>query len=131
MLIKGNSELASFQRWSARNDSLHGKGAADRAELSSGSVHRRELKNQEGEMGDWLDELQRVRHLEQENNRLTVQIKDIEVVEKKEKNNMGERFEAEKVRDEERCEDQWTVAIRIWWETLVSKWLGDVCIVNR
>ena len=41
-----------------------------------------------------------MRQLEQENNRLTVQIKDIEIVEKKEKNNMAERFEAEKVRDE-------------------------------
>lgn len=43
-----------------------------------------------------------MRQLEQENNRLTVQIKDIEIVEKKEKNNMAERFEAEKVRDEGR-----------------------------
>ncbi|CAD6184200.1 unnamed protein product [Caenorhabditis auriculariae] len=42
--------------------------------------------------------IDRVRQLEAENNRLQVQIRDIEVVEKKEKNNLADRFEAEKAR---------------------------------
>lgn len=39
--------------------------------------------------------IDRVRQLEQENNRLIVQIKDIEVVEKKEKDNLALRYEVE------------------------------------
>uniref|UniRef100_A0A1I7UY81 Lamin n=1 Tax=Caenorhabditis tropicalis TaxID=1561998 RepID=A0A1I7UY81_9PELO len=42
--------------------------------------------------------IDKVRQLEQENNRLQVQIRDIEVVEKKEKSNLADRFEAEKAR---------------------------------
>lgn len=45
----------------------------------------------------WKYTFQKVRQLEQENNRLQVQIRDIEVVEKKEKSNLADRFEAEKV----------------------------------
>ncbi|KAK5967922.1 Intermediate filament tail domain protein, partial [Trichostrongylus colubriformis] len=42
--------------------------------------------------------IDKVRQLEAENSRLTVQIKDIEVIEKKERNNLAERFEAERAR---------------------------------
>ncbi|CAI5438759.1 unnamed protein product [Caenorhabditis angaria] len=42
--------------------------------------------------------IDKVRQLENENGRLQVQIRDLEVVEKKEKNNLAERFEAEKAR---------------------------------
>lgn len=42
--------------------------------------------------------IDKVRSLESENNRLQVQIRDIEVVEKKEKSNLADRFEAEKAR---------------------------------
>ncbi|KAK6020140.1 hypothetical protein OSTOST_14212, partial [Ostertagia ostertagi] len=40
--------------------------------------------------------IDKVRQLEAENSRLTVQIKDIEIIEKKERNNLAERFEAER-----------------------------------
>ncbi|VDM56751.1 unnamed protein product [Angiostrongylus costaricensis] len=47
----------------------------------------------------------KVRQLEAENNRLTVQIKDIEIIEKKERNNLAERFEAERTRLRQALED--------------------------
>uniref|UniRef100_A0A183F2R8 Intermediate filament tail domain protein n=1 Tax=Heligmosomoides polygyrus TaxID=6339 RepID=A0A183F2R8_HELPZ len=49
--------------------------------------------------------IDRVRQLEAENNRLTVQIKDIEVIEKKERNNLADRFEAERARLRQALED--------------------------
>lgn len=39
--------------------------------------------------------MQRVRQLEAENNRLTVQIRDVEVIEKREKSNIRAAYEAE------------------------------------
>ncbi|WKX88581.1 hypothetical protein Q1695_008322 [Nippostrongylus brasiliensis] len=49
--------------------------------------------------------IDKVRQLEAENNRLTVQIKDIEIVEKKERNSLAERFEAERARLRRALED--------------------------
>ncbi|KAK6059298.1 intermediate filament protein [Cooperia oncophora] len=49
--------------------------------------------------------IDKVRQLEAENSRLSVQIKDIEIIEKKERNNLADRFEAERARLRQALED--------------------------
>ncbi|PIO72104.1 intermediate filament protein [Teladorsagia circumcincta] len=49
--------------------------------------------------------IDKVRQLEAENSRLSVQIKDIEIIEKKERNNLADRFEAERARLRQALDD--------------------------
>ncbi|CAJ0946229.1 unnamed protein product, partial [Mesorhabditis belari] len=67
----------------------------DSSHVSSRQEEKEFLGNLNSRLGAYID---RVRQLEQENNRLIVQIKDIEIVEKKEKDNLAGRYEVEKDR---------------------------------
>ncbi|EYB82010.1 hypothetical protein Y032_0369g84 [Ancylostoma ceylanicum] len=69
---------------------------------SSRSQEKEQLTGLNSRLATYID---KVRQLEAENNRLTVQIKDIEIVEKKERNNLAERFEAERARLRNALED--------------------------
>ncbi|CAJ0595884.1 unnamed protein product [Cylicocyclus nassatus] len=69
---------------------------------SSRHQEKEQLTGLNSRLATYID---KVRQLEAENNRLTVQIKDIEVVEKKERNNLAERFEAERARLRNALED--------------------------
>ncbi|VDM81255.1 unnamed protein product, partial [Strongylus vulgaris] len=69
---------------------------------SSRTQEKEQLTGLNSRLATYID---KVRQLEAENNRLTVQIKDIEVVEKKERNNLAERFEAERARLRSALED--------------------------
>uniref|UniRef100_A0A1I7XRA9 Lamin n=1 Tax=Heterorhabditis bacteriophora TaxID=37862 RepID=A0A1I7XRA9_HETBA len=71
--------------------------------LESSRVQEKEqLTGLNSRLATYID---KVRQLEAENNRLTVQIKDIEIVEKKEKNGLADRFEAEKLRLRQALDD--------------------------
>ncbi|KAK6726576.1 hypothetical protein RB195_004729 [Necator americanus] len=69
---------------------------------SSRSQEKEQLTGLNSRLATYID---KVRQLEAENNRLTVQIKDIEIVEKKERNNLAERFDAERARLRNALED--------------------------
>ncbi|VDL63445.1 unnamed protein product, partial [Nippostrongylus brasiliensis] len=66
------------------------------------SQEKEQLTGLNSRLATYID---KVRQLEAENNRLTVQIKDIEIVEKKERNSLAERFEAERARLRRALED--------------------------
>lgn len=66
------------------------------------SQEKEQLTGLNSRLATYID---KVRQLEAENNRLTVQIKDIEIIEKKERNNLAERFEAERARLRQALED--------------------------
>ncbi|KJH41404.1 intermediate filament tail domain protein [Dictyocaulus viviparus] len=76
---------------------------------SSRSQEKEQLTVLNSRLATYIDNqsriFQRVRQLEAENNRLTVQIKDIEIVEKKERNNLADRFETERARLRQALED--------------------------
>ncbi|XGW23843.1 hypothetical protein V3C99_005788 [Haemonchus contortus] len=66
------------------------------------SQEKEQLTGLNSRLATYID---KVRQLEAENSRLTVQIKDIEIIEKKERNNLAERFEAERARLRQALDD--------------------------
>ncbi|VDO08319.1 unnamed protein product, partial [Haemonchus placei] len=69
---------------------------------STRSQEKEQLTGLNSRLATYID---RVRQLEAENSRLTVQIKDIEIIEKKERNNLADRFEAERARLRQALDD--------------------------
>ncbi|EGT38006.1 hypothetical protein CAEBREN_12303 [Caenorhabditis brenneri] len=93
-----SSRIVSLER--SANSSLSNGGAGDDSFgstlLETSRLQEKDhLTSLNSRLATYID---KVRQLEQENNRLQVQIRDIEVVEKKEKSNQADRFEAEKAR---------------------------------
>lgn len=93
-----SSRIVSLER--SANSSLSNGGAGDDSFgstlLETSRLQEKDhLTSLNSRLATYID---KVRQLEQENNRLQVQIRDIEVVEKKEKSNLADRFEAEKAR---------------------------------
>ncbi|KAF1770710.1 hypothetical protein GCK72_002532 [Caenorhabditis remanei] len=93
-----SSRIVSLER--SANSSLSNGGAGDDSfgstTLETSRLQEKDhLTSLNSRLAQYID---KVRQLEQENNRLQVQIRDIEVVEKTEKSNLADRFEAEKAR---------------------------------
>nr|CAA52188.1 lamin [Caenorhabditis elegans] len=93
-----SSRIVTLER--SANSSLSNNGGGDDSFgstlLETSRLQEKDhLTSLNSRLATYID---KVRQLEQENNRLQVQIRDIEVVEKKEKSNLADRFEAEKAR---------------------------------
>ncbi|CAO4361875.1 unnamed protein product [Caenorhabditis nigoni] len=92
-----SSRIVSLER--SANSSLSNGGGDESFGSTTLETSRLQEKDHLTSLNSRLAQyIDKVRQLEQENNRLQVQIRDIEVVEKKEKSNLADRFEAEKAR---------------------------------